>query len=239
VTGDTVTTEPLWDLENLARARGLCDWMFDQYAGVVHGRVAEVGAGIGTFSERILDAGVESLLLLEPDPTCVGRLRERFGRAPEVEVAQEGLPDSSALAARAGTLDLVVSQNVLEHIPDHDAATAAMAAALRTGGRLTALVPAHPRLFGPLDRGYGHHRRYTRASLRELVEGAGLEVIDLYSFNLLGVPGWWVENRRSNPSVSAGSLRVYEALLRGWRPLEQRVRPPWGLSVVVHARRPA
>jgi len=231
--------EPLWDLQNLARARRLCDWMFDQYARFATGRVAEVGAGIGTFTQRIVDAGAESVLALEPDPDCQRQLRERFDGNPRVALAAESLPESPSLAALQGSLDLVVSQNVLEHIADDGAAMAAMAAALAPGGRLVALVPAHPRLFGALDRGYGHHRRYTRSSLRRLVEDAGLEATDVHAFNLLGVPGWWVQSRRREPSLDARSLAAYEALLRVWRPVEDRLGFPWGLSVIAHARRRA
>ena len=53
-----------WDLEHLAGARRLCDWMFSQFANDIGGDVVEVGAGIGTFSERILARGVNSLLLI-------------------------------------------------------------------------------------------------------------------------------------------------------------------------------
>src|SRR6058998_2035794 len=60
----------LWDLENLARARRLCDWMFEQFAWAARGACAEIGPGIGTFSARLLDAGVESLLLIEPENAC-------------------------------------------------------------------------------------------------------------------------------------------------------------------------
>lgn len=233
------TIEPLWDLEHLARARGLCDWMFAQYAQVARGRVAEVGAGIGTFTRRIVDAGAESVLAIEPDPTCQRQLQNTFKDHPRVHAVAETLPDSPSLAAMEGALDLVVSQNVLEHIADDGAAIRAMAAAVRPGGHLVALVPAHPRLFGELDRRFDHHRRYTRDSLRGLIERAGLEVTDVHAFNLLGVPGWWVQSRRRHPSLDERSLAVYEALLRVWRPVEDRVRFPWGLSVIAHARRRA
>jgi 2-polyprenyl-3-methyl-5-hydroxy-6-metoxy-1,4-benzoquinol methylase len=223
-------------LEALADARRLCDWMYEQYAPYVHGSVAEVGAGIGTFSERMLAGGAERLLLLEPDPACIGVLERRLGTNASVRVAAEGLPGSPALA-EAG-LDLVVCQNVLEHIEDDQGSIDAMAAALAPGGRMTLLVPAHPRLYGPLDDAYGHYRRYTRRRLRLLFERAGLEVTDLYSFNLLGVAGWWVTNRRPGAVVNPRSLAVYEALVRFWRPIERRLRPPWGLSLIVHARRP-
>ena len=83
----------LESLEALARARRLCDWMYEQYGGAVHGSVAEVGAGIGTFSERILAGGAERLLLLEPDPACTEVLERRFGADERVTVAAEGLPN--------------------------------------------------------------------------------------------------------------------------------------------------
>ena len=113
-----------------------------------------------------------------------------------------------------------------------------MADALAPGGQLTLLVPANPRLFGPLDDAYGHHRRYTRERLRMLFEQAELDVLDLYAFNTLGIAGWWATNRRPGSRVGPRSLAVYESLVRFWQPLERRLRPPWGLSLIVHARRP-
>jgi hypothetical protein len=90
-----------------------------------------------------------------------------------------------------------------------------------------------------LDRQYGHFRRYDRQRVRSVVEGAGLRIDDLYSFNLLGIPGWMVKNRLSEPSLDGGSLRAYEALLKLWRPLEDRIRLRWGLSLIAIAQRPA
>lgn len=228
----------LWDLENLAAARGLGDWMFEQVAPYARGRGAEVGAGIGTFSRRLLDHGVRELLLLEPEPACVARLHERFDADPRCTVTGELLPAAPSLRARAGTLDFVLCQNVLEHIADETAAVAAMRDALAPGGVLSLLVPAHPRLFGRLDRLYGHERRYTRDHLRAVVEGAGLDVVDLYSFNALGILGWVVKSRVGSPTLDPRSLRAYERILPLWRPVERRLRLPVGLSLVVHARRP-
>jgi SAM-dependent methyltransferase len=228
----------LEDLGELARARGLCDWMFEQYGFAVRGAVAEVGAGIGTFATRLLAAGAERLLLVEPELACAEVLAQRFADAPEVEIVRDVLPDAPTLRERAGTLDLVVCQNVLEHVPEDGASIATMAQALRPGGRLTLLVPAHPRLFGPLDFQYGHERRYTKGRLRQLLVDAHLEVEDLYAFNLLGVPGWWVKGRTGSARLGARSLAAFELALKAWRPIERRVRPPWGLSLVAHGIRP-
>lgn len=226
--------DEIWDLENLKRARGLGDWVFEQFRPHVRGRVAEVGAGIGTYSERIAATpGVEDLLLVEPEPACATRLRERFDN-----VAEETLPQAPSLRPR--DRDLVVALNVVEHIDDDHAAVAAMADALRPQGVLTLLVPAHPRLYGPLDRHYGHARRYTKDRLRAVVEGAGLTVLDLYRFNALGIAGWLVKNRTRDPALDPRSLRAYERMLPAYRRLvEDRFRPPVGLSLIVHARRGA
>jgi SAM-dependent methyltransferase len=230
--------DELWDLENLARARGLSAWMFEQFAPFVRGEVVEVGAGIGTFSQRLLEAGAQRLLLVEPAPACAAALRARFASDPRVEVAGEVLPGSPALRARAGRADFVLCQNVLEHIADDAAAIAAMGAALRPGGHLSVLVPAHPRLYNRLDRRFGHERRYTRERLARVVQEGGLEVEALYAFNLLGVAGWLASSLRRAPALTPASLRAYEALLPVWRPIERRLRPRWGLSWIVHARRP-
>jgi SAM-dependent methyltransferase len=213
--------------------------MYEQFLPFVHGEVAEVGAGIGTFSERLLaHPEVTGLLLVEPEQACFEVLTRSLSHDSRVTVVAETLPESPALRTRAGEIDFLLCQNVLEHIAEEGPAVRSMAEALRPGGRLTLLVPAHPRLYGNLDRLYGHHRRYTRERLRSTVIDAGLELDDLYSFNLLGVPGWWLNRFRRSPQISRSSLRVYESLLRAWQPIERRYSPPWGLSLIAHARKP-
>jgi SAM-dependent methyltransferase len=227
-----------YDLDELARAQRLADWMFEQFRPLVAGETAEVGAGIGTFSERLLGAGVKRLLLLEPDPELAAELERRFGADPRVELVRESVPGSAALARAAGGFGFVLCQNVLEHVRDDAGAAAELAAALRPGGRLGLLVPAHPRLLGSLDRAYGHERRYSRERLERLIRDAGLELEELRSFNLLGVAGWWWKSRRGAGQLGRGSLRAYEAILPLWRPLERLLRPRAGLSLVAVARRP-
>ena len=231
----TAAVEDALDLRKLAGARRLCDWMFEQYAGLVRGRVAEVGAGIGTFSERMLSAGVESLLAVEPDATLAAELERRLGGDPRARVAVEELPGAPSLAD--GGFDLIVCQNVLEHIDDDAASVDAMARAIRPGGDLFLLVPAHPRLFGALDIAYDHRRRYTPERVRLLLDGSGLELTAIRRFNLLGVPGWWLKNRLGSARIGSAGLRLYDPLVAVWRPLERRIGPPAGLSLIATARR--
>jgi SAM-dependent methyltransferase len=229
----------LEDLRLLARAQRLGDWMFSQFARDVHGSVVEVGAGIGTFSGRLLAAGCDRLVLVEPHPESAAILAETYGGDERVHVVRASLPGAEELSGELARNDLVLSQNVLEHIEDDTAAVAEMASYLRPGGMLDLLVPAHPRLYTRLDREYGHHRRYDRTRLEQVLRDAGLEIVTLRSFNLLGVPGWWLGGRRSSGRIGAGMLRAYELVVPVWRRLEELARPPVGLSLVARARRPS
>jgi SAM-dependent methyltransferase len=231
--------DDLWALRVLAGARRLQDWQFSVVRPSAPGQMLEIGAGIGAFSRLLLDAGASSLLLVEPESACVDELRREFGDDDRVEIVAELLPDAPSVRSRRGSFDYALAQNVIEHIDDDVAAVAAMVDALRPGGELVILVPAHPALFNRLDRSYGHFRRYTDASVRALIRDAGAELTSLRRFNALGIPGWWLAGKTTRVGVSARPLRVYEALVRFWRPIEERVRPPFGLSLVVRARKPA
>jgi SAM-dependent methyltransferase len=223
------------DLYALGASRNLCDWMFAQYAGSVRGAVAEVGPGIGTFSKRILAAGAERLLLVEPAQSCMPALEQIFSSDERVRIVSELLPDAPSM--REGGFQLVVCQNVLEHVDDDAAAVEVMASSLAPGGHLALLAPAHSRLFGSLDDSYGHIRRYSRARIRALFEAADLDITNLRPFNALGIAGWWVKNRRPGATLDESSLRAYEALVRLWRPVEDRLHLPFGLSLVARGER--
>lgn len=231
-------SDDLWALRQLADARRLQDWMFSVLRPSGPGPMLEIGAGIGTFSTRLLDAGAAPLLIVEPEDACVTELHRLFAGNERVEVAQDILPEAAALKYRAGAFRYALAQNVLEHIEDDVAALAAVVDALEPGGELAVLVPAHPFLFGRLDERFGHFRRYTRPRLRALIRDAGAELTSLRSFNLLGVPGWWLAGRTERLGISPGWLRVYEALVPLWRPVEDALRPPLGLSLVARARKP-
>lgn len=227
----------LWDLESFSEAKGLASWMSRQWAPVEGLRVVEVGAGIGTFTAHLIAGGAEEVIALEPDPACLDVLRERFDEAGRVELVGEEVPGCQML--EEASVDLVICQNVLEHVEDDRLAFEEMVSALVPGGRIFLLVPALPRLFGSLDAQYGHLRRYQPADLRELAAENKLEDLSIRYFNALGIIGWWVKCRIRATGIGSASLRVYETFLKAWRPVEDRVRIPVGLSLILEARKPA
>lgn len=226
----TVEGAILEELGHLAEATNYCDWLYSQFDSLVRGEVAEVGAGIGTFSERMLDTGVDHLVLVEPEPSCDAELGRRFGTHPLVTLSRDHLPDAPIL--EPGRFDLVVCQNVLEHVTDDAAALRAMGRSLKPGGSLVLIVPAIPALYGPLDEAYGHRRRYEAVDLGEQVEAAGLTVKTLRHINAPGIPAWWLKNLRAGARVGPDSLKAYEHVVRIERPIERRVEPRRGLSLV-------
>ena len=73
----TPPDQALWDLEGLA-GKGLIESMSHQFKPVQGFRVAEVGAGIGTFTSTIPKGGALEVVALEPDPDCLEMLRHSF-----------------------------------------------------------------------------------------------------------------------------------------------------------------
>src|SRR3954453_23386054 len=85
-------SQDLWDLRNLAEARGQCGFQFEQVPSGFGRRVLEVGAGLGTFTERLLPACAEELLLIDPETACFAELEAKFAADPRVTVRAEVLP---------------------------------------------------------------------------------------------------------------------------------------------------
>src|SRR5256885_12311879 len=108
----------------------------------------KIGSGIGNLRAFPLDR--RSVVLPDPEPAYLERLRARFAGHPNVEVTRLYLPTvDGALAARR--FDTVICLNVLEHVADDRGSLAAIARLLAPGGRLVLLVPALPWLYGSLD----------------------------------------------------------------------------------------
>jgi len=197
-------------------------WMFDRLRRWIGPRVLEIGSGIGNLSAFLVDR--EQLVLTDTREEYLSRLRKRFAGHHNIAVARLYLPnDDSALAGQR--FDTVICLNVLEHVDDDLSALAAIRGLLAPSGRLVLLVPALPALYGSIDRALGHHRRYKRAGLAELLQATGFRVAHIEYFNLAGIPGWWWAGRvLRRQTIPHGSLKLYDALVPLFR-LERLI--PW------------
>jgi SAM-dependent methyltransferase len=212
-------------------------WLLERALPYLGSRVLDVGAGTGTFTAKLLES-VESVVAVEPDPVEREALAQRFAGDSRVRVVQL---DATRLAKAdaGGPFDGAVCFNVLEHIEADVAAISAIRSQLRPGAHLALLVPAHPALFGEIDRTVGHVRRYKRATLRSCLTAGGFYVRELRYVNPVGAAGWLVSSRMlRREHVPEGPLRVYDRFVPILRVFD-RIPLPFGLSLWAVAYTPA
>ena len=95
-----------------------------------------------------------------------------------------------------------MSTDMWEHIDDDEAVARETVRVLRPGGRALVAVPCSMKLWSGHDVALGHERRYERDELVGLMEKAGLEVVDVMSWNVLLRPVARVRRRRRVTSES-------------------------------------
>jgi SAM-dependent methyltransferase len=170
-------------------------WLLGLIRPWLEGRALEVGFGYGQYTAE-LARHLKELVAVDCDPACVARLR----RPSNVVAVVADLTDPDfARQVGGGAFDVVVCLNVLEHLADDAGVLRQFAQVLRPGGRLLLIVPAHPRLYGPMDALAGHFRRYTRAGLGRLLTDTGFLCRALRYVNPLGAIGWWVNAKIIRP----------------------------------------
>jgi SAM-dependent methyltransferase len=97
--------------------------------------------------------------------------------------------DAGRLPLAEGSVDLVNSLDLLEHLDDDAAAVGGFARVLRPGGHLLVTVPAYRFLWSEHDAALDHRRRYSRGELLALLDAAGLQpVLCSYTITSLLVP---------------------------------------------------
>ncbi len=129
----------------------------------------DAGCGTGSILEHLGQRGRAVGVDLADEALRLCRLRE-------VRVARAGLAE---LPFAPETFDGVTSFDVIYHqwVADDRVAVREMVRVLKPGGLLLIRVPALEILRGAHDEAVLGKRRYTRAGLRRVLEGAGLEIL--------------------------------------------------------------
>lgn len=218
----------------LREARNYREALVREFSSHLHGRVLEVGAGIGQINELLQTLpGVKELLAVEPDPTFCAEFRKLRPNQPLLEGTVDALNDPRPWHG-------IISINVLEHILEDERELAQYGRLLRAEhGRLCLFVPARPEIYAPLDADFGHHRRYTRPELKRKLQQAGFEIVRLNYFNWVGYFAWWLNFRvRGKRSFEVGAVRFFDRVIFPcvyW--CESRLcRPPFGQSLIAVAQ---
>jgi SAM-dependent methyltransferase len=85
--------------------------------------------------------------------------------------------DSSAIALKDRSADLVIASELLEHVQDECLTLQEIHRVLIAGGRVIITVPAFRFLWGAHDEVSHHLRRYTHASLKKVCSDSGFRVL--------------------------------------------------------------
>jgi SAM-dependent methyltransferase len=94
-------------------------------------------------------------------------------------------------------IDLAVSANLLEHVPDDARALAEIYRTLRAGARAVIVVPVDPSCYDCYDRMLGHERRYARGELARKARAAGLRVLQDLRLGAPLYPAFWAVKQRN------------------------------------------
>jgi SAM-dependent methyltransferase len=215
-------------LEVMRLASWYNNWLFSLVEPQISGRVLEVGAGIGNFTELLADK--YKVTAIDLDRRYVKKLKKKFKDKVEVGLGDIEKGKYFFLDRRFDTL---LCLNVLEHIQNDEKALVNTRKLLKSKGRLVLLVPAHQAAFGSLDKNLGHFRRYSRNDLVGKLEKLGFSVESIYYLNWLGFLGWFFNSKTFKRKVVPGNqLRLFNFLVRPFLLIEKIIKPPFGLSIL-------
>jgi SAM-dependent methyltransferase len=225
-----------------AGQRAVATAVLHSWAAGRPGGLRLLDAGCGTGFNLVALAGLGRTFGLDLSAEALRFCRERGVRAVRGSLLRLPFPDAS--------FDLVTSFDVVYHdwVPDDRAAVAEMARVLRPGGALLVRCPALEALRGAHDAEVLTRRRYTRAELAALVEGAGLRLLRATYCNSLLLPLLFARRTLDRALAREGSDVGFlpaplETLFRGVMGLEawlvrRGLGLPLGASVVALARKP-
>lgn len=224
------------DLEAMASAPNYYQWVLEEFAPFIKGKVLEVGAGRGTFSARLEECPITELVAVEPSEEMYPLLAKRFHDDEQVTCRQAFFPDLSA--QYRDHFDTAVYINVLEHIKDDKDELRHVYMSLKDGGTACIFVPALSWLFSESDRTVGHYRRYHKSKLKKLLEETGFEVVSIRYFDIAGVLPWLLFMKYMKGTVTGNGVAVYDSVIVPiMKRLESVVTPPLGKNLMVVARK--
>jgi SAM-dependent methyltransferase len=231
------------ELEAMSEAANYHRWILDIFKPYLGKHLVEVGAGLGSFSELILNQhACETLSLVEPSESMYQRLLARtkqLNTTTSINAYLGTFAENAATISARQVPDSVFYVNVLEHIADDEAELGTVWRTLSSGGNLLIFVPALPRLHGSLDERVGHYRRYSKTELVTKLNRVGFKLLHSAYLDLPGIAPWWIKYRLlRSETMEPGAVRFYDRfIIPTLRRIETLVPPPIGKNIIAVARK--
>lgn len=221
-------------------------------------KVIDVGCGAGRHAFEAFRRGADVVAFdqdaaeLRSVDTLLRAMAET-GEAPQSASAKVVRGDALNLPYADQTFDCVIASEILEHIPEDDAAIAELIRVLKVGGTLAVSVPRWlpERVCWLLSEEYhsnegGHVRIYRASELRDKIAGRGMELTHTHHAHALHSPFWWLKcavgpSNNDHPAVSAyHKLLVWDLMQRPkiTQLAEHALNPLVGKSVAMYFTKP-
>jgi len=216
----------------------------------------------------VLDAGCGMgrhlrFLAKQPNLIIVG-VDRNTGALREALTSLEKMPDAlstdylvseadiNRLPFADASFDCVICSEVLEHIPDHEAAVRELIRILKPEGTFVVSVPRYysEKICWLISRDYynsegGHIRIYRKKELREMLMKQGFKCWKINYKHALHMPYWWLKclvglKNEENPLVKYyKEFLEWDMMRKFWliRLLEEFLNPIMGKSIVYYFRR--
>lgn len=212
----------------------------------------DIGCGRGRHTHALAARGGLRVVGLDLDRADLEGAREGFAYFHQLEgwALVEG--DALRLPFPDDAFDCVICSEVLEHLPDFEAALDEIARVTKPDGVFALSVPrAWPEaICWRLSEGYrtapgGHVRIFDASALREAVTARGFAFAARHGAHALHSPYWWLKCAVWRRADDHPLVRLYQRFLE-WdlmkrplltRAIETLLNPVLGKSVVMYFRR--
>lgn len=220
-------------LETIAAAVNFNKWMFDTISPFCNGSILEIGSGIGNISQFFF-AGKKNIHLSDIRKHYRDTLAEKF-KQYKPEVLDIDLVDKDFEYNHPHLLnnfETVFALNVVEHIENESLAMHNCKKMLKQDGRIIILVPAYEILYNRFDKELGHHRRYDKRMLNNLLS-KHFEILYSQYFNMAGIVGWYLSGSVMKKKViPKKQMKLYDSLIPLFKIIDKIIFNSAGLSVI-------
>ncbi len=127
-------------------------------------------------------------------------------------------------------VDSFFCSNVIEHVK-FDSIAIANIARIESIVKGVFIVPGIDILHNELDISLGHYRRYNKNNFSKLLYDNGFVVKDLFSFNKIGIIGWFVQGTIfQKKTLGENNMKVYDFIFPFVKTFDKYI-PFHGLSI--------
>ena len=150
------------ELDNFDKATVWRKYIYFEIKKFISGKVLEVGAGIGSFTNNYMSM-IEDITLSEVDKDNFEIIKNKF-KNHKIDITRKTTNEINT------KFDTIMYLNVLEHIEKDKEEIKTAISRLNSKGHLIILVPAHNRLYSKFDEAVGHFKScllYTSAAAGE------------------------------------------------------------------------